>query len=525
MRSLLMLLLVTVVAVASTTAATSSAAAAATSGACSPSIKMDTASIRNGGRVIGIRVSLQASRISQGPNQLTRLAITNVTNGRVEMNGVAVPVPSSTALATEQVSFTVNAVDASRGFVVGFVVADRCGEVQKFAGHGDATSPVVSPTSTTSPTVTPTSSPVPSASPTSTAVPTATPTSVVSPTATSSPVVSPTATAPTTAQVAFGVYRNVFPNDLSSVQSYEQATGKQMTIVHWYALWGGWKSQFSRADLDIVRGRGSVPMITWEPWSGSSNDSSWSLRQAILSGRNDAYIESWARGMAAYGEPVLLRFAHEMHHQPAYPWALGNFGNTPAEYVAAWKHVRAIFDRNGATNVAWVWNPNTMGDSSAATYAPIYRSLYPGDAYVDWIGLDLYNTGPHLDWGAPYWRPFSKVMSEPYAAITALTNKPLVLGEVGSTETGGDKAQWIADGLGPSLVTQFPRVKAVVWFDINKEEAWSVQSSNSARTAYVSAMRQSQFMASAAPLLPMLAKGPSEEPLDVVARTTGTEAD
>jgi beta-mannanase len=315
----------------------------------------------------------------------------------------------------------------------------------------------------------------------------------------------------------------VFPNDLSSVTAYEQAAGKQMTIVHWYALWGGWKGAFSRADLDLVDRRGSVPMITWEPWAGASNDPAWSLRSAILSGHNDAYIESWARGMAAYGKPVLLRFAHEMHNQPTYPWAVGNLGNTTEEYLAAWRHVRAIFDRQGAANVAWVWNPNTMGDTSAAIYTPIYRALYPGDAYVDWVGLDLYNTGPALNWGAPYWRPLSAVLSQPYAALTAVANKPLVLGEVGSSETGGDKAQWISDGMGPSLVAQFPRVKAVVWFDMNKEESWSVNSSSRAQSAFIAALRQSQFMASATQLMPVLAqRQPGDAGDDRLARSSNT---
>jgi beta-mannanase len=474
--------------------------------------------------VVGLRVSLQATRSSLGANQLTRLTMTSVTNARVEMLGASITVPSSIAIATEQTSFVLNAIDPSQGFLLQFSVSDRCGEIQKFVGFGSTSNNTTSPTSTPT-AVTPTSS----ASPTPSSSPTASPTA--SPTPTSSPTVAPPATptntagptaTPTGGQVAFGTYRNVFPNDLSSVASYEQATGKQMTIIHWYALWGGWKHEFSRADLEVVDRRGSIPMITWEPWAGVPNDPVWSLRAGILSGRHDAYIESWARGMAAYGKPVLLRFAHEMHNQPAYPWALDNFGNTASDYLAAWRHVRNIFDRNGANNVAWVWNPNTMGESSAASYAPIYRALYPGDAYVDWVGLDLYNTGPRLDWGAPYWRSFASVASEPYAAVTALTNKPLVLGEVGSAETGGDKARWISEGLGPSLVQQFPRVRAIVWFDINKEESWAVQSSSSSRAAFVAALRQRQFMASAAELVPVLAnREPSGPPSDVTARIAG----
>jgi beta-mannanase len=301
--------------------------------------------------------------------------------------------------------------------------------------------------------------------------------------------------------ISIGTYRNVFPNDLSSVTAYEQATGKQMTIVHWYALWGGWKGPFSRADLDLVDGRGSVPMITWEPWAGTPNDPAWSIRASILSGRHDAYIESWARGMAAYGKPVLLRFAHEMHDHHDYPWAIDKLGNTAPDYIAAWRHVRDLFEKHGATNVVWVWSPNTLGESSPAIHLDVYRSLYPGDEYVDWVGLNIYNTGPHLNWLAPPWRSLSAALAAPYAAMSALTDKPLVLGEVASAEAGGDKGAWIRDGLGPTLVTQFPRVRAVVWFDVVKEEAWTVTSSGGAYTAFIDSVRQNHFTADRTGLL------------------------
>jgi beta-mannanase len=307
--------------------------------------------------------------------------------------------------------------------------------------------------------------------------------------------------------VAIGVYRPAYPDNLSSVVDYEQAAGKKMTIVHWYALWGGWKSAFSASDLDAVTRRGSVPMITWEPWAGQARDPAWSLRDAILSGRNDAYIDSWARGMAAYGRPVLLRFAHEMHAQ-SYPWAVGVNGNTDDEYVAAWRHIHGIFERAGASNVQWVWNPNTVwgGSAPAADHLARWQRLYPGDAYVDWTGLDLYNTGPSLDWGAPYWRSFESVLREPYSAMNSLARKPILLAEVGSTEVGGDKAAWIAAGLSQDTLARYPNVRAVVWFDIDKaqEQHWAIRSSSGAYSAFVAALRQSHFMADASGLLPII---------------------
>jgi len=208
-------------------------------------------------------------------------------------------------------------------------------------------------------------------------------------------------------RVALGIYRPEFPENLSALEEYDALAGYRLPVVSWYALWGGWKSTFSRADLDRVDARGSVPLITWEPWAGKASDPAWSLRRAILSGKNDAYITSWARGLAAYGKPVLLRFAHEMHHQ-TYPWAVGVNGNTAKDYLAAWRRVHDIFRRNGATNVQWVWNPNTMSGATHSYYSSVYRSVYPGDGYVDWLGLDIYNGA----WTGP-WRSLAEASPTP----------------------------------------------------------------------------------------------------------------
>jgi beta-mannanase len=304
----------------------------------------------------------------------------------------------------------------------------------------------------------------------------------------------PTPTPNPSGPIAVGYYRNVFPNDLSGLSEYEAASGQRPAIVHWYALWGGWKSAFSATDLEIVAAHAAIPLISWEPWAGAPADPAWSLSAAILSGAHDAYIDSWARGLAAYGRPVLLRFAHEMHDQPAYPWAVGTNGNTAADYVAAWQHVRAIFARYSTGNVQWIWNPNTLGDAPAAAYAPIYKSLYPGDDAVDWVGLDVYNTGPGLDWGAPYWRSFSQVLAAPYAALTSVSSKPVLLPEVGSAEQGGSKAAWITSALGSELAA-FPRVRALVWFDMNKEQPWQLHSSASALEAWQTAVSNPRFAA------------------------------
>jgi beta-mannanase len=428
---------------------------------CTPSVavKVDTVEMVDGATTaILVTVSATASGY-EATNQLIGLSFNGVRNGIVQASGRPIAVPSTIALPplSRASSFVLSAVDRGSPFQVVFVAQDQCGEIPKFAGIGNGR-------------VGPPAQPTPA--------PTATPA-----------VGMPVPTAP----VAMGAYNPDFPDDTRSLDRYERLSDRRMAIVHWYALWGGWKAEFRREDLEAVARRGSVPMITWEPWAGTGADRTWSLRSAILSGRSDAYIESWARGLAAYGQPVLLRFAHEMHHQPAYPWAVGMVGNTVDDYRAAWRHVRSIFARHNATNVQWVWNPNTMGDADASAYTPIYGALYPGDDAVDWIGLDLYNTGPSLDWGAPYWRTFAQILAPPYQAITAISSKPLLIGELGSTEVGGQKGPWISQALGPDLPSRFPRVRAVVWFDTGKEQAWQVESSQAALDAFVAAWRMPHF--------------------------------
>jgi beta-mannanase len=287
--------------------------------------------------------------------------------------------------------------------------------------------------------------------------------------------------------VAIGVYRPEYPDDMRSLDAYEQSGSSPVALVHWYAVWGGWKAEFNRANLEVVRRRGAVPMITWEPWAAVPSDPAWSLRGRILSGQSDAYIHAWARGLAEYGGPVLLRFAHEMHNQ-TYPWAIGVNGNTAEDYVATWRYVHAIFVEEGATNVRWGWNPNTMAGTRRPTYEAIYRSLYPGDDVVDWVGLDIYNAGSALDdWGG--WRTFAEALTDPYDALQAITSKPVILAEVGSAETGGAKADWIRAAFTDLHSGRFSAVRALVWFDIDKEERWALHSSPDALSAWLGAAR------------------------------------
>jgi beta-mannanase len=244
---------------------------------------------------------------------------------------------------------------------------------------------------------------------------------------------------------------------------------------------------FDASGASAVRARGSVPMITWEPWdpsSGSASQPAYSLA-AIGSGAYDAYVTRWASEIKAWGQPLYLRFAHEMNGD-WYPWAAGVNGNTPAQYVAAWRHVHDLFVRAGATNVTWVWTPNvSLGRAPMA-------QLYPGDAYVDWVGLDGYNRGTTQSWGST-WQSFDQVFGSSLAELRAVSSRPIIIGETASTETGGNKAAWIQQFF--ASLAASPDIKAFVWFNLNKETDWRIESSSGARAAFASGVADARYKA------------------------------
>jgi beta-mannanase len=235
-----------------------------------------------------------------------------------------------------------------------------------------------------------------------------------------------------------------------------------------------------------VTRRGSTPMITWEPWDYTQgvDQPNYSLRN-IANGQFDDYVREWANGLAAFQQPVLIRFAHEMNHA-VYPWSVGVNGNTAEDYVAAWRHIHDLFTAAGATNVSWVWSPLIWWEGAMAL-----EPLFPGDAFVDWVALDGYN---NVDWGG--WQSFSQLFSASYQKLTALSTKPVMIAEVASAEPAGSKSQWITDTYAKAIPAQFPQIKAIVWFNEAKEADWRVNSSPSSLQAFRRAIASPYYLAS-----------------------------
>jgi hypothetical protein len=230
------------------------------------------------------------------------------------------------------------------------------------------------------------------------------------------------------------------------IDRYGRMTGRQPVIVSSYQQWN--RQPFVDSELRGVWSRGALPMIAWEPWTLSGR--AFRL-PAIAAGRYDSYIRRAARAAAAWGHPILVRFAHEMNGN-WYPW--GRVANTPRVYKHAWRHVVRIFRRLGARNVLWVWSPNI---DNAGNFT--FRQFYPGDRWVDWVGADGFNWGLQNDWIS-----FTRVFAKTYHVLTHISSRPVLICETGSSQRGGSKARWVRRALRREI-PRFGKVRGVVWFD------------------------------------------------------------
>jgi endoglucanase len=315
----------------------------------------------------------------------------------------------------------------------------------------------------------------------------------------------PPGTAPANRQTAFahGVYlgdAETTPERVAAaISDFAALTGHSPALVKSFHNLGadlseaGWAGRVLR-EVDRVGAANLVALDLSFPGSPEKQ-----LLAAIAEGRADQAIARAARGVAAISRTVLVQPGWEMNGNWGYPWqGVENGGDAAAAraFVAAYRHIVDIFRREGASNVRWVFSPNT-GNPVALGSGPghwnWYGNYYPGDDYVDFIGVHGFN-GPSV-WGGP-WRSFGRLMDsremDHFLSDAAMRyGKPILIAEFASQEPAGGgsgKADWIAEAYRQML--DRPEIAGAVWFNQRKESDWRIDSSSGALAAYRAAMTQ-----------------------------------
>ncbi|WP_052721086.1 glycoside hydrolase family 26 protein [Actinoplanes rectilineatus] len=243
--------------------------------------------------------------------------------------------------------------------------------------------------------------------------------------------------------------------------------GRTERIVHVFYAWE------DRLPTSIpYLPKSAVPLVSWRG----------AKYKNILNGKSDDLIAAAARRIRALDQPTLLRWGWEMNGH-WYEWGGKKNGDDPDGYVECYRRLHRIFDEEGADNVSWVWSPNWNANPQEAWNAT--ENYYPGDDYVDWVGVSGYN----LHEESP-----QTLFDGIYQGFSA--RKPIMITEVGSMDWGGTtKADWITAFA--RYVQERPAIGAVVWFDTDTHESytedWRTDTDEASIAAYRALAQNARF--------------------------------
>lgn len=237
-----------------------------------------------------------------------------------------------------------------------------------------------------------------------------------------------------------GIITSRMPGTYAPARTFSAATGARVRIAGYYS---GWTERFQSQFVQTAWRNGSMTMVDMDPYGGQS------VMSGIADGKYDWYLYQFAHDVAAFGHPVIINFGHEMNGT----WF--SYGYThvqPATFVSAFRRMHKIFELTGARNVTWMWTVNIPVGKKTGPIAP----FYPGNAYVDWAGIDGY------DWVGD--RTFGETFGPMLAQVRRLTRKPILIAET-AVAPGPNAAMQVTSWL-KGMASD--HLLGFVWFDKNK---------------------------------------------------------
>lgn len=246
------------------------------------------------------------------------------------------------------------------------------------------------------------------------------------------------------------------------LQDFESLINKKVSIAHYYLGWEMLSNPELIGQFEIINSNGWTPMLNVNPYYfDGCPATSLPLYRAISEGLCDEFLHLAGNNLSSINKPFYLVFAWEMNNDNNH-WSIPYTGSTTEHFVAAWQHIYSILKEEKASNVTWVFCPNIPEEKTSP-----YDKIYPGSDYVDWVCLDGYNWGTTQSWSQ--WVDFAGVFTSAYNRITTIaSDKPLMIGEVNTTNKGGDKANWYRDMFINQIPNNFPKIEAVIIFNEDK---------------------------------------------------------
>ncbi len=298
------------------------------------------------------------------------------------------------------------------------------------------------------------------------------------------------------------------------IADFEELAGRNITWAYFSNNW--WQPDpgihFPTERVREIYASGRLPFIRMMPRTEDPETGDMALpdpyysMQSIIDGQWDEDLRQWAQDAKAVGLPLLVEFGTEVNGN-WFPWnAEWNGADSTDEYGDpqlydgmerfrdAYRHIIDICNQEGADNITWFFHVDAYNDPEEDWN--VMAGYYPGDDYIDWIGVSVY--GPQEP-GEGWWL-FSDVLSDSWDEIMDISaeGKPIAILEWGVIDYPeiGSKAEWIDDAFATLLSGDYPEIKAISYWHENFDETnLRIDSSPEALAAYRRGVAHRRFIA------------------------------
>jgi hypothetical protein len=287
----------------------------------------------------------------------------------------------------------------------------------------------------------------------------------------------------------YGIYHGAFPDmgatedsvTTERILAFDSLTGNPAIWVYFSNNW--FKGiKFPQKEVEIISALEKIPFIRMMPRSGfieNKQDPIYTMKK-IIDGKFDKELIQYAKDARNFGKSLIIEFGTEVNGD-WFSWngkynggeEKDNYGNPdipdgPERFRDAYKHIINIFRAENANNVTWVFH--VSDNSSPEEDWNLMSAYYPGDDYIDWIGVSIYGSQEPGE----QWNSFTDLMDKCYIELCGISkSKPLAVLEFGVIEDPvyGNKAKWIQNALQSLRDNKYSRIKAMsYWHSIWQDE-------------------------------------------------------
>jgi len=246
-----------------------------------------------------------------------------------------------------------------------------------------------------------------------------------------------------------GMYHCAFPDfggdeDNVTADAIREFVDLAQKDIVWASFSNNWITEikFPINDVNTIVAEGKIPYIRIMPKTSFTENKVDDLytMQRIIDGEFDEAINKWFVDAKNSNTPLLVEFGTEVNGS-WFPWngkyhgggdktGYGdpNKADGPERFVDAYRHFVDICNANSADNITWFFHLDDNGEPNEEWNN--FENYYPGDNYVDWLGVSVYGQISKKD----EYGSLEDKLDDIYSRITALSNKPIAILETGMIE-------------------------------------------------------------------------------------------